>query len=385
MGYKNRCGIAGVVVGILLAALPLFAKDIVIRPGQSLLIGTMDEPKFLPTRLGVDLAVDQFGNQLLGFPIRTKHLGHGCGPMQNQNIAEGLSKDPKVAGVVGPMCSGRAHGIIHLLSDAQVLTISPANTGAFLTEPDFRPPYYFRTSPNDLFQGPIGADFAGQALGATTAAVIYYEEEYSLGLFEGFNQAFTAGGGTITGEFPIPFEQGDFTAILDEIGEVDVIYAPIFFEDSAPLYTQLRERDPNGEIPLLVSDGSIGPFMFDLIGPNPVEFYASGVVLKGPEFPVFLQDYLASFGQEPEPDSFEAMAYDAATLMLNAMAAVAQTDAKGNLVISPPALLDYLNDPSNYPYLGAGGTYTVPENGDLNKNGWEVFLGQDGEFIPVYP
>jgi len=238
---NNRQFLFSLLFSFLLS-LPLGAANgggIVLRPGQPLQIATMDMPEFgLSTRNAVDLAIEQFGN-LQGHPIKTKHYGRGCDERKEMDgFIQGLIREPKTLGLVGPICSGRTVRIVQTLSDAKILTISPANTFSGFSDPAFHEliPYYFRTAPSDQFQGGVGAEFAispkaQNGLGATTAAIIYYGDDeagYSSVLRQGFREAFIAAGGTIVGEFPIQFGQTDFNDALDEMGEAEVVYAPIF-------------------------------------------------------------------------------------------------------------------------------------------------------------
>src|SRR4030095_12861743 len=143
--------------GVLPSAPKAKGEDILLGPGQAVRIATMDMPKFgLGTRNAIDLAVEQFGGSLLGHPIQTQHYGKGCDARAElDGFIQGLIREPKTVGLIGPICSGRTVRIVQTLSDAKILTISPANTFIGLTDPVFHDliPFYFRTSPTDLFQG----------------------------------------------------------------------------------------------------------------------------------------------------------------------------------------------------------------------------------------
>src|SRR4030095_545047 len=230
--------------GVLPSAPKAKGEDILLGPGQAVRIARMAMPQFgLVMRNAVDLAIEQFGGTFLGHPIQTKHYGKGCDlRAELDGFVQGLIRESKTVGLIGPICSGRTARIVQTLSDAKILTISPDNTARELTEPAFHDliPFYFRTSPTDAFQGPAGAAFAQTptaqgGLGAASAAIIYYDEGYSNTLREGFKKTFS---GSIL-EFPIQFEHQDFTDILDAVmGQVDVIYAPVFVPDLGPLYQQ---------------------------------------------------------------------------------------------------------------------------------------------------
>src|SRR4030095_853085 len=163
-----------------------------------------DMPEFdVLTRNAVELAIEKFGGALFGHPIKTKHYGKGCDARREHDaFIQGLTREPKTVGLIGPICSGRTLRIIQTLSDAQILTISPANTLPDLTDPEFHDsiPFYFRTSPNDMNQGPLAARFAQapndqNGLGAKRAVIVSYDfaqEDDFFGIVEkGFRDNFT--------------------------------------------------------------------------------------------------------------------------------------------------------------------------------------------------
>lgn len=365
---------------------------VILVPGEAMKIVTIDMPDFgLATRNAVDLAVAHHGGKIGGHPIRTQHFPFGCFPAaENEKFLKKITKDPQVVGVIGPICSGPAFQQVPVLSKAKILTISPANTAAELTEDEFHEanPYYYRTAPSDTFQGEAGGRFASapveqQGLGAATAAILYYspEEAYSEVLREGFKRTFT---GTVAGEFPIEFGQEDFSDLLGQLQAlgVDVVYAPLF-DEALFFYFQLREAGGSfGQTPFLGTDSLFFPDIFEFLGDDPVEFYVTATNSNGPKYEAFHKAYVKKFREEP--NAFEPLAYDATRLMLKAIAAKSIKLGKF-LVLNPRDLRRYMDGASHYPYVGAGGTYTDPHNGDLNPTGHSVFQGGEGEFTPIYP
>lgn len=364
------------------------SQSVIFQPNQPVRIATMDEPAFgFLTRNSVELAIRDFGGRLHGHKIQSMHYSKGCDVRTEiDGFIEGLIREAKTVGLVGPICSGRTARIAEMLGTAKVLTISPANTAWFLTEPDFRAASYYRTSPNDLYQGGIGASFARESLGASTAAIIHYgqDNEYSSLLANGFSQAFVDADGTVEAVFDLPFDTSDYSAVLDNLPPVDVVYAPIFTEDFANLYNQLRAR---GMTPLLGTDGAMAGYLFELLVDEGRDMYLSGLMGQGPGYGAFLSSYLAAYGEEPGLP-FDPLAYDATLLMLMAAEAVAVVQANGGMTISRDAMIAYMDGQvgdSPYPYTGAGGVYDAPMNGDLNPDGFSVFRAANGEFAPVFP
>ena len=365
---------------------------ILLFPGEPMKVVIIDMPDFgLDTRNAVDLAVEQFGKKIDGHMIRTQAYPFGCDEEVegNDRFLKRVTRNDRVVGVIGPICSGVASRQVPILSAAGILTISPANTTADFSTPEFHEEnrYYFRTAPSDLIQGTIDGSFASTpvaqgGLGASRAAILYYpDESYPESLRASFKQTFA---GTVVGEFPVSFDQEDFSAVIAQMEalNVDVVYAPIF-ENLTFFFEQLRGG--NGAVrgvPVFATDGFFGDFIFEVFGDNPEELYLSTVNSEGPHFVAFYNDYVAKYGIEPNP--FEGFAYDATRLLLKAVADKSFRVGKF-LFLDPRSLVAYMEDGIHYPYNGAGGVYSTPTGADLNSKGFSVYKAENGDFTPLYP
>ena len=86
----------------------------------------------------------------------------------------------------------------------------------------------------------------------------------------------------------------------------------------------------------------------------------------------FLPKYYALSGTTTPLAPYHAHAYDAANILMDAIAAVAVTDADGNLQIPRDAIREYVHNLKDYP--GLTGTLTCNENGDCGSS--EVSIAQ---------
>jgi branched-chain amino acid transport system substrate-binding protein len=98
-------------------------------------------------------------------------------------------------------------------------------------------------------------------------------------------------------------------------------------------------------------------------------------------YDAFLATYAADYGTEPTAP-FHAHAYDATNMLLNAIEAVAQMDADGNLLIGRQALIHAIAATSGFE--GITGTLTCDANGDCAVAQIAVNQVVDGAFEPVW-
>jgi branched-chain amino acid transport system substrate-binding protein len=133
------------------------------------------------TKRGVEIAIQDKGGKLMGFPIKLTGQDTGCGPEGGQAAATKIASDPTVVAAVGSNCSSAARPGVPILWKAGVSTVSPSNTAPYLTDPKRGPEYdgYLRTAHNDKVQGAVAAQFAIKKLGAKKAATIHDGSVYA--------------------------------------------------------------------------------------------------------------------------------------------------------------------------------------------------------------
>ena len=187
-------------------------------------------------------------------------------PQTGANNANTLTADPQVVGMVGPFNSNVARAEIPITNEFGLAQCSPANTAVDLTKegsevhrpihPDER--NYFRVATPDDVQGPAGAQYAYNDLGARAALVIDDTEAFGVGVANSFSDEFENLGGTIVQRQSNDFKVNQsFAGILDGVpGEFDVVY---FGGTQVTGGGQLR-RDMGGasllDIPFMGPDGT---------------------------------------------------------------------------------------------------------------------------------
>jgi branched-chain amino acid transport system substrate-binding protein len=223
-----------------------------------------------PTLQGVQLAVKEWNEGDHGYTVELNTQDDALNgvhdPQTGANNANTLVADDAVVGMVGPFNSNVARAIIPITNEFGLAQCSPANTAVDLTKegseehrpqnPDQR--NYFRVATPDDIQGPAGAQYAYNDLGARSALVVDDTEAFGVGVADSFSAEFTSLGGTIVQR--VSNDYGDnqsFAGILDAVpGEFDVVY---FGGTQSNGGGQLR-RDMGGkdllDIPFMGPDGT---------------------------------------------------------------------------------------------------------------------------------
>lgn len=336
---------------------------------------------------GVKLAAALRGS-IHGHELQVAHYGSGCDPVQALKIARNLTRENDISAVVGTTCSGSAIDAAAKLSSKGYTLISPSNTAPFLTNPETHEPYYFRVSGNDLFQGMLMADYAWNVLHAGFAGTIkYVDESYTEDLVLSFTDRFHELGGQISGEASVDFGAEHFSSALNALGSPDFVYAPLLLPDGGLLFQEMRATPSFATIPMGSGDGLTLDLIFEMAGPNPFGLYISASFddFSGSEYRAFVRAYKKMFGTLPE-SPYEAYAFDAANIVLDAIESVAIQMAgrdTGTLLIPRKRLRDAIASTSNH--HGASGTQTCNENGDCHPDAYSVNIIHNHSFKSVYP
>jgi branched-chain amino acid transport system substrate-binding protein len=304
-----------------------------------------------------------------------------------QAAAQTIVADEDVVGVIGTSCSGAAVAASPVITGAGMVLISPSNTSPSLTSDlegtagsDYHEGYY-RTAHNDIFQGEAVADFVFNDLGLTTAAAIHDGDPYTQGLAGAFQDAYEALGGTITTFVGVNKGDTDMTPVLSEVaaGNPESIYFPIFQPEGDFIVQQIGGVSGLEDVTLIGADGLlVSDFMglpetegMYFSGP-PVSFEGNQNELTGVGDDEFLETYQAAHG-EPPSAAFWAHAYDATTMLLQAITDVA-VETDDGLFIDRQALREALNELS---FDGMIGRIGCDEFGDCGSQAVAIYAHPD--------
>ncbi|MBO1754345.1 branched-chain amino acid ABC transporter substrate-binding protein [Allobranchiibius sp. CTAmp26] len=188
-------------------------------------------------------------------------------PEVGTNAATKLAGDPTVVGVVGNLNSSVSTSTQPIFSRANIVQVSPANTGVALTNVGGKRPYatYFRTCTTDAIQGPFAAKYL-ISQGIKKVATINDQKTYGAGLTAAFEKEFKKEGGTITASQTITDAQTNYSSVISQIkpGAPKALYYGGEYPQAGPLSKQLAQGGL--AIPVMGGDGIYDPKYIQLGG-----------------------------------------------------------------------------------------------------------------------
>ena len=305
-----------VLRGLFAAVLLSGAAASCAGPGAELAIGTAGpwkEGYAQMVRRAVELAAEE-ANAAGGVGGRTVAVvarddeGNG---VKAAAIAQELLADRRVVAVVGHANSGGMVGAAPMY-DHGLAAIAPSATSPEITGIS---PWVFRVTTNDSVNGVRLAEFA-ERLGARRAVVLYENNVYGRDLAAAFRAHYR---GTLVGSDPIP---GDGSGVEPSVSYYKRVAPDLVFVagTEASGRALLREAARQGFHPAWVAgDGWTG-----LQGEAAAEGAYVAVPFRvddpRPEARRFVEAFRAKYGVTPDANA--AMAYDAARLILRAVAEV---------------------------------------------------------------
>ncbi len=268
---------------------------------------------------GAKLAVEQAGGKIGDFKIEVVPADDRNDPTEAVNVATKLISQDKVSGIVGSVTSKTTIPVSKLANDSKVVLITGTATNEKVTvDGGKRKEFVFRACFIDPFQGKVAAKFALENLKKKTAAVLYDQgNDYTIGLANNFKENFTKGGGTITDFLAYSKDDTDFSAVLTNIAKKnpEVLFLPDYYQKVSLIGKQARAKGIKA-----VFIGGDGWDSTDLDyrtmeGGYFTNHYSADD--PSPQVKKFVGDYNAKYGKTP--DALAALAYDAASLLLNAI------------------------------------------------------------------
>ncbi|MEO6585015.1 MAG: branched-chain amino acid ABC transporter substrate-binding protein [Knoellia sp.] len=251
-----------------------------------------------------------------------------------KNGATKLAGDDKVIGVVGNLNSSVSQQTQPVFAAANIVQISPANTGPSLTrgaDPSAPArPYktYFRTATTDIAQGGFAAQFLIDQ-GIKTVATIHDKKTYGQGLVKYFTDAYKAAGGTVVAAETINPDESNYAPVVSKVApsKPGAVYYGGEYPQGGPLSKQMKAGGLN--VPLMGGDGIYDPKFIELAGSTSNGDLATSVGAPTDSSDAgkkFLAEYEAAKYAEPSA-AYGGYSYDAANAIIEALK-VSLKDAK---------------------------------------------------------
>ncbi len=343
--------------------------DTVIKIGAA---GPMtgDQSKMgLDLRNATELAVVEWNEKggVLGKKIVMLAGDDQADPKQAVSIANKFINQ-KVAAVDGHWNSSCSIPASKYYNDANVVMISPATTNPQLTLQGFK--HVFRVCGTDDQQGKVAAEFVLKVLHPKRVAVIHDKTAYGQGLADYFKKA-------LGDKVQVVYYGGiiqrdpDYKAVLTTIKEnkPELYFFGGIYPEAGRLVRQAKEIGLN--IPMITGDGVFDPTFIGIAGNA-----AEGTYVTFGKEPAglasakdFIEHYKARYG---EPGPYSIYAYDAANIIL---AAIAQTGS-----VDGTKVAEYI---SKTTFHGAFGDIAFDKNGDVTKAPYVIWQVKGGKFVEV--
>lgn len=354
-----------------------------IAKGQPILIGALlvlsgpDLSLGLDASRGAEIAFDDRKNTLAGHPIKYLPEDGQCSVEGGQTGATRLAANRQIVGVLGTACSSESRGGAPILWNAGMPQAVTSATAPALTAAN-RPvglQGIVRFVYNDLNAAAAAVKYA-QSQGVKRAATLHDGSLYAEELARAFERQFKDAGGSVVAAEAIAASDTDLRPVLTRIGTVkpDLLFAPIFVGASAYLVRQSKEVPTLASVPVLGTDAVLAPAFLEVAGDAAIGYRLTGIdndpKLMGSRYGEFLAKYKQKFGEDPI-GGFHANGYDAALAMMQAIEAVAKTEADGTTYIGRKALRDALMKTTDLD--GISGRLTCDKNGDCGASHFAVF------------
>ncbi|MDS0527947.1 ABC transporter substrate-binding protein [Clostridium sp. SHJSY1] len=248
-------------------------------------------------------------------------------PNSSMQAFNKLVDDEKVCSILGPVTSGATLAVAPNATSRSIPMLTPTATEPTITKNggDFM----FRGCFVDSFQGDVLAKYSSETLKSKTAAVLYNSgSDYSKGIADTFKTKFEETGGTVSEFLSYSSDkETDFKAQLTTIksSNPDIIVLPDYYNVVGLIAKQARGMGIQSQF--LGGDGweseELTKIGGDAVnGALYINHYYSGD--ESSAVKTFVESYKKEYNKEP--DSFAALGYDNAKLLVKAIEKAGKTD-----------------------------------------------------------
>lgn len=327
---------------------------------------------------GAKLAIKEINANggLLGKQIKAVVADNKSEPSESANAMTKLLTQDKVVAVTGTFSSSNA---------IAAASVAEANKTPYLVAGATNPKvtvdektknvkkYIYRVCFIDPFQGTVAANFAAKDLKVKKAAMLVdNSSDYSKGLAEFFEAAFTKEGGTIVANEAYLQKDTDFKATLTKIKskDMDILYVPGYYEEVGKIVKQAREMGIT--VPIVGADGWDSPKLGEIASASALNntYFTNHYSVEdtSPKAKAFVEAYTKEYGQKPE--ALAVLGYDAVYVLADAIKRANSTDAA--------KIIEALATTKEFPAIS--GVTTINKTHDADKNAVVIEM-KDGKQV----
>ena len=326
---------------------PAEAAEKTVTIGIELPLTGADAESATRIKYGAEMAIDEANAKggVAGYKLDMLTLDSGTAsagqydPAQAATNAKKFASDPKVVAVVGPEMSGEGKAMTPILSAADLATVTPSSTNPDITDPkfagQFRPKgkaIYFRTVTTDAFQGPNMANFVKDKLKVKSIYILDDAGAYGVGIANSFEAQAKKIGIKVLGRDQLNPKEADYTTVLTKIKGLNpeaLYYGGV---EGAGVKLVKQAYDVIPKMIKAAGDGLYAPETLKGGGfPAADGWYVTNASPHMTDDPA-LKDWVARFNKKfnTQPDDYSITAYDASTVIIDAIKRVAASGKEVN-------------------------------------------------------
>ncbi len=385
------------IVLLVAAITPAYAQDggevVVVPAGETIKLALVTDLTGPIAPMGLDILqsgeiavmeVNEAGG-IQGFEVELVVEDDRCSGDEGTTVASRVVSNEQIVAVAGHSCSGPTISASEIYEEARLPIMSPSATNATLTVRGYS--VVNRVAFNDGAQGEVDAHYLFKVLGITKLAILHDNDAYGLGLAEVVERVFVEElGGEVVAFEGINVDDQDFRPVLTQLVAAgpEAIFFGGYQEQAVLLVPQMDDVGLDDVI-FFSDDGIKAQAFIDGAGEAAEGAYASFV--ETPPSNVEANEafdalYEELYGVAPDDQGpFHAQSYDAAMILMNAIAEVAVLNDDGDLEIDREALITAVRNTTDYD--GLTGMLTCDERGECGAGRIVVYIVEDGEWVQV--
>ena len=290
-----------------------------IKIGAILILTGSDAKAGQSAKQGIDMAVKEVNGKggINKKKVRIIFEDDQGEPEKAVTAVRKLINVDKVSAIIGPMWSSSVLAVSPIVEKEHVVILSPTASSPKITQAG---DFVFRNTYSDILEGAKAAQYAYNNLKYKSAALIFINNDYGLGLKDAFKEKFLKLGGQIIDEESYDPKSTDFRTQLVKINKLnpEVIYL-VGYSEMGKVLVQAKE--------LGISIPFMSCIMFGIGDVIAVAGEAAeGVTYTYPSYDPehrdkvtqeFGKQYKEKYGTLPDPEA--AFAYDATNILFFAM------------------------------------------------------------------
>jgi branched-chain amino acid transport system substrate-binding protein len=328
--------------------------------------------------LTTQMAIDEFGGEVAGRPIRTIVESSDTTPETAVDRARKLVEQDGVSVIHGPLSGGEGQALADYAKDVPDVTFVDAASGGTATTLEDPAENYFRWhSEGAMWTSPLG-EYTVNELGYTNIATL--GEDYAFGHSQigGFVESYCEAGGEIAEMFWVPLGESDYSSVIASVpGDIDAMFVSVGGSDAVDFLTQANEFGLDVPIvggSILVTEDVLG-------SEGNVRDAAIGTVSSGPmpppdadipDWQEFLENYRELDGALESPTLQAALYYNSMrALLLSIEAADGVVEEDGGETLR--------EEMSNLQWDSPLGSLELNENNQATTSIFVYDIQEDGE------